>query len=330
MYEQDWLDQNALPLLNNLTDAEAFLGNMAAAAQAEGLPIMYCMALPGHLLQSTAYPNVVTTRVSPDRFDSTRWSPYLYDSRLASAVGLWPWSDAFFSPERDNLILSTLSAGPVGVGDALQTASAANLLSAARPDSVLVRPDTSIVPIDSSFVDEAAGTGRPMIAAASTVDGNVLRAGYVFTYQTGTATTATFAPSVLGFSGPVIIYDVFASTELRQDASTAYSHDVGSGPAYLIIVPVGRSGIGFLGDLGKYVSLGRQRISSVTDDGAVHVGVAFAAAETAVTLSGHAPSIPSVAASVGSTEPPSFDPSTGLFQVVVHPANGAAEIDIAP
>lgn len=330
MYEQDWLDQRALPALSNLTDAEAFLGNMAAAAQAEGLSIMYCMPLPGHLLQSTLYPNVVTSRVSPDRFDSTKWSTYLYDSRLASALGIWPWSDAFFSTERDNLILSTLSAGPVGVGDAPQAASAANLLSAARPDSVLVRPDTSIVPIDSSFVNEAAGTGQPMIAAASTVDGNVLRAAYVFTYKTGTGTTATFAPKVLGFSGPVVIYDVFASTAVRQDASSAYSHDVSSGPAYLIIVPVGTSGIGFLGDLGKYVSLGRQRISSVSDDGAVHVGVAFAAAETAVTLRGHAPSIPNVAASLGSAEAPSFDPSTGLFQVAVHPANGAAEITIAP
>src|SRR5207248_8224591 len=42
MYEQDWLDQNALPAMNNLTDAEAFLGNMASAAQAEGMQVMYC------------------------------------------------------------------------------------------------------------------------------------------------------------------------------------------------------------------------------------------------------------------------------------------------
>src|SRR5207237_565560 len=189
------------------------------------MQVMYCMELPSYVLQSTVYPNLTTTRISPDRFDSTRWSSYLYGSRLASAVGLWPWSDAFFSTERDNFILSLLSAGPVGVGDALQTASAANLRSTARPDSILVRPDTSIAPIDSSFVAEASGSGAPMIAAATTVDGSALRAAYVFAYKTGSGTTATFAPAALGFSGPVVIYDVFAGTAIGQDASIAYAHD---------------------------------------------------------------------------------------------------------
>lgn len=330
MYEQDWLDHNALPALDNLGDAEAFLGNMAAAAQADGMQVMYCMELPGHVLQSTLYPNVTTTRVSADRFDAHLWYSYLYDSRLASAVGLWPWSDAFFSSERENLILSLLSAGPVGIGDPLGAIDVANLQRAARPDSILVRPDTPIVPLDSAYVNDANATGAPLVAAATTVDGSTLRAAYVFAYKSGSGSVATLVPAALGFTGPVLVYDVFAGTAIRQDASASYSHDVGAGPAYLVVVPVGASGIGFIGDAGKYVSLGRERISSVSDDGAVHVSVDFAASESSVTLSGYAAAAPTVTASVGSAATPTFDPSTGLFQVVVQPAGGRAQLTIAP
>ena len=39
--------------------------------------------------------------------------------RLASALGEWSWTDVFMSSETSNLLLSTLSASMVGVGDAL-------------------------------------------------------------------------------------------------------------------------------------------------------------------------------------------------------------------
>src|SRR5262249_54521199 len=45
-YEQDWLNQNALPLTANLSDQEAFLDGMAAAMKAHGLNMQYCMPLP--------------------------------------------------------------------------------------------------------------------------------------------------------------------------------------------------------------------------------------------------------------------------------------------
>jgi hypothetical protein len=216
----------------------------------------------------------------------------------------------------------------VGVGDALHTQSVANLASAARPDSILVRPDTPIVPLDGAMIDEANGTGRPMIAAATTVDGSRVRAAYVFAYQTGSAPTASFAPSALGLSGPVVIHDVFAGTAVRQDASAVYTHNVSGGTAFLVVVPVGPSGIAVVGDLGKYVSLGRARISSLVDDGKVHVGVAFAANETAVTLTGYAAATPKITATSGTADAPSFDAATGRFQVVVHPIAGSAALDI--
>jgi hypothetical protein len=93
----------------NLQDPQAFLGEMSEAMLRKGITIQYCMPLPSDYMASTEYSNVQTTRVSDDRFERAMWDSFLYDSRLASAVGLWPWTDVFFSGELPNLILSTRS-----------------------------------------------------------------------------------------------------------------------------------------------------------------------------------------------------------------------------
>ena len=222
-----------------------------------------------------------------------------------------------------------LSAGPVGVGDALGAIDSANLLRAARPDSILVRPDTPLVPLDASFVNEANQAGGPMVAAATTQNG-ALQAAYVFAYQTGTGPTASFAPGALGFSGPVLVYDVFENSAVHQDAAAVYTHDVSAGPAFVLVVPVDSAGLAFVGDLGKYASLGHQRLASLSDYGSVQVSVAFAGSETSVTLSGYATAAPTITATSGSAEAPTFDAATGRFDVAVHPVGGHAEIEIAP
>src|SRR3981189_1883908 len=88
------------------------------------------MPLPRHYLQSTRYDNVTTIRASHDRFGRDKWDEFLYGSRLAGSLGLRPWSDVFMSDELENLLLSTLSTGPVGVGDRIGTVNRENLLRA--------------------------------------------------------------------------------------------------------------------------------------------------------------------------------------------------------
>src|SRR5262249_61837380 len=76
-------------------------------------------------------------------------SPYLpqgdgragITGRLASALGEWPWTDVFTSSETSNLLLSTLSASIVGVGDALGQFDRTNLLRVVRADGVIVKPE---------------------------------------------------------------------------------------------------------------------------------------------------------------------------------------------
>jgi hypothetical protein len=327
VYEQDWLNQNALPDTTNLTDQDAFLDNMASAMATAGLDIQYCMPLPRHYLQASKYPNVTTTRVSVDRFSPPRYEDFLYVSLLTSSLGAWPWSDTFNSGETSNLLMSTLSAGMVGVGDQVGTASVANLNLAVRPDGVVVKPDVPIVPLDSTFLSEAAGSSAPLVAATYTDFGGGLRASYVYSFAaSGDGGSARFVPSELGFAGQVLVYDFFGGSATLLDAKSAFTQSLGSNGGYDVVVPVGPSNIAFLGDLGKFVTLGKKRIVSESDDGTLTVHVVFAAGESGTSLYGYAPVAPSVSASPGSVGAVTWDATTKIFSVPVSPDSGAATI----
>ena len=159
-YEQDWLDERAWTAFN-LHDPAGFMDEMAHALDQQKITIQYCMPLPRHYLQSTEYGNVTTMRTSHDRFGRNRWDVFLYGARLASALGLRPWADVFMSDELDNLLLATLSAGPVGVGDGIGSVNRENLLHAVRADGVIVRPDVPLAPTDQAFIEAARSESGP-------------------------------------------------------------------------------------------------------------------------------------------------------------------------
>ena len=315
-YEQDWLGAQAQPVYD-LSDPQQFMGNMALAAGQRGMTLQYCMPLPRHVLQTVEYSNLTTMRVSDDRFDRDRWDTFLYTSRLASALGVWPWSDVFMSTERNNLLLADLSAGIVGIGDALGTADANNLRHVMRNDAVLVKPDVPLVPTDESMLAEA-GQGRttPMVAWTYS-DHGPLRALYVFAYGRGdTPQDISFSPAALGMSGPTYVYDYFADSGRLLGANERMTASVSSG-SYYIAAPLGPSGIAFLGDAGEFASLGRKRISDVSDDGVVRASVEFAPGEDNVTLFGYAPAAPSASASGGSIDTVAYDSDTHRFTLVL-------------
>jgi hypothetical protein len=326
-YEQDWLSNQALPAMN-LTDPDAFMNNMASAMSTTGLTMQYCMALPRHFLQSSMYNNLTTIRVSGDRFSSTRWDAFLYASELASALGIWPWSDVFMSSETDNLLLSTLSAGIVGVGDAIGAESVPNLFQTIRADGVLVKPDEPIVPIDATFLQDAQALNQPMVASTYTDFGAGMKALYVFAYARAaqTPSTASFTPASLGLPGSVYVYNYFTGTGTVLPAGGTFSDTVSSG-SYYFVVPIGPSGIGFLGDAGKFVSWGKKRISQVSDSGSVQATITFATGETSLTMYGYAPSQPNVTATDGTVGAVAYNSATGIFSYSVSPGpDGAARV----
>ncbi|HVA92182.1 MAG TPA: hypothetical protein VNL71_20340 [Chloroflexota bacterium] len=315
-YEQDWLGSFAHAALN-LSDPAAFLDQMAAATQARGISLQYCMPLPEDLLQSTRYGNLMTTRVSEDHFKPSHWTSALYDSRLTGALGVWPWTDVFMSSETDNLLLSNLSAGIVGVGDPLGAVNAANLAKVMRGDGMLVKPDVPLVPTDPTYLADAAGIDQPMVAYTYT-DHGTARTLYVFAYRRRTASLATFQPAALGLPGPVYVYNYFSRIGHVLAPGATFRDPVASG-SYYLVVPIGRSGMALLGDLGRFVSMGTARIARYSDSGRIQATITFGAGEGSVVISGYAPRFPVLSAREGRIDAVSYDRLTHIFRARVSP-----------
>ncbi len=316
-YEQDWLGAKAQTSLN-LNDARDFFGNMASAYQSRKINIQYCMPLPAHFMQSVRYDNVTTIRASNDQFLRNKWDEFLFASRFASALGLWPWSDAVRSPETDNLLLSTLSSGPVGVGDRIGEVDVKSLLRAVRADGVIVKPDDSMVPLDESFINDAQGLDKPMVAFTYT-DFEQSRALYVFAYRRGEDSGVSFTPAALGLTGRVYVYNYFTGAGTLADANAPYRDSMQADRAYYIVVPIGPSGIGFLGDAGHFVSLGKKRIVQLKDSGSLQTAVVFAKGETSRMVFGYSPSSPAVVATRGVVSLSEYDENTHIFRLTLTP-----------
>jgi hypothetical protein len=458
-YEQDWLCAQAQPAYN-LTDRDDYLDNMAAATAAYGMTMQYCMPYPRDVLQGSMYSNLTTVRVSNDRFERGKWDEALYASQLTAGIGAWPWVDVFSSSETRNLLLATLTAGPVGVGDAIGALNKDNLMRAARPDGVIVKPDAPITPTDATYIGDAAGQQPAMVAATHT-DHDGLRHAYVYAYaravplptpdtvyqaedatlsgpviatdhsgytgtgfadylnpdgdylqwtvqapadgtytllfryaNAGTAdrplevtvngssvgtqpfpptgswdywldqavvvtlhagantvratatgasgpnidylgvsagvvtppTTqpASFRPASLGISGDAYVYDYFAGTGTVVPAGQTFHTQVDRDGSYYVVAPINRAGIAFLGDAGKFVSVGAKRVTRLSDNGAtVRASVAFAPGETALVMRGYAPHPVRVHALSGQVDGVSYDSATHMFSFRVRPGHAA-------
>ncbi len=301
---------------------------MARAAAQKSMTLQYCMPQARHYLQTSKYNNVTTIPTSPDRFGRSRWDRFLYGSRLAGALGVWPWSDVFMSPELDNLLLATPSAGPVGVGDPLGSVDAGNLLRAVRDDGVIVKPDVPLVPMDQTVLQDAQGLQAAMVAATYT-DFGTMKAAYVFAYPRGVDTTVSFQPFSLGLGGPVYVYNYFADAGQVMDSGSQFSAQIAGAYAYYIVTPIGPSGIGLLGDADQLVPLGKQRIPRVTDVGILDLVVAFAPGESRRTIHGYSPKPVVVTAKKGTVSSGSYDPATQRFRFSVSAGvDGTAVVDI--
>src|SRR5258706_12744774 len=261
-YEQDWLDEFATASYN-INDQNAFMDNMALLGSTFGLSMQYCMATPRHFLQSSKYDNVTTIRVSEDRFTRDKWDQFFYSSRLASALGVYPFSDVFGSDEKIHLLIATLSAGIVGVGDRIGEINGENLLYAARPDGVIVKPDVPAVPTDESILNDAHNAGEPLVSYSYT-DHGPMPALYLFAHPRTDDRTATSTPKLLGLDGKVYIYNWFSGKGHRASGNVPWTQLIHGDPAYVMVVPVGPSGIAFSGDLGKSWRFGPKPVTRLS------------------------------------------------------------------
>jgi hypothetical protein len=331
-FEQDWLSYRAEPEFN-LYDSFTFFDVMAQACQDNGLYMQYCMVQPHHILQGMKYPNLMTVRCSEDDWNTTRWRQVFYDSHYIQYLGIWPWTDVTMTSETRNMLLSTLSAGPVGPGDTAGNVSAVNINKVARPDSVIVKPDAPLAPLDQTYVNDAWDLGGPFVGTTYS-DFGALRPMYVFAFATTASLGVSITPSDLGMYCDACVYNYFAGTGVLVSEGNPYSYDTTAadntnGGTYHIVSPVGPSGLALIGDTDKFVPLGKKRIAQLTDDGTLSATVVFAAGETSVMLLGYSPTSPSVVVSQGSGGLVSYNPTTHLFTASVSPdVTGTAVIHI--
>jgi hypothetical protein len=169
-----------------------------------------------------------------------------------------------------------------------------------------------------------------MVAAAYTDFGS-MKPAYVFAYPRASDETVSFQPEALGFEGPVYVYDYFAASGRKVDSTERFTAQITGTCAYYVVTPIGKSGIGFLGDAGQLVSLGRQRITRIHDDGVLEVSVAFAPGENFRLIHGYSPSAPAVTALKGTASAPVYDSITQRFSVRVSAdADGDAIVQVIP
>ena len=330
-YVQDWLTEvyKQSPRLGTTTWAgDAFTDNMAAGMKARGITLQYCMAPPRFFLQGSRYDNLTTVRVANDRFDRSDWNRALYTMQMVSALGEWPFVDNFRSIESANLTLAVLSAGMVGLGDGMNEVDTAAVARAARTDGVIVKPDTTIVPLDAMYaIDAAPNPAAPMTAAAYT-DHGPLRTAYVFSFpRSNKQTDIRFRPTDLGIPGTCWVYEPATGIGRRVAAGGTFTDvfvDYRQPWATYVVAPVCGGTIALLGDADKIASMGRKRIASAeaTATG-VRATVTFAAGERSVTLHGYADGQPVVTAVDGTVGPVGSDDRTHRFTVAVSPTSGA-------
>jgi len=338
VYEQDWLNEiyiNSPEFSSTTTAGDLFMDNMARATRERGMRMQYCMELPQHYMQGSKYDNLTSVRVAGDRFERGKWELALYTSQLAAALGEWPWVDTFNSSETANLILATLTAGPVVFGDPMDKIDAKNIATCIRPDGVIVKPETAIVPLDQVYLSDVGEKKSPMIAAAYT-DHGPHRTAYVFSFpRSASQKNISLRPMDLGISTDAWVYEPETGKGVLIPAGGTFTagfadENVKKAWSYFIVAPVGSSGIALIGDAGKITSMGRQRVSSV-EESADHftTTLAFANGEGSIMLHGFCRSNPIATAAGGSVEPMEFDPDTHEFRVTVKPAGGTAKISLA-
>ncbi len=331
LFEQDWLYQQAQTDFN-LTDPEKFMDEMANATAANNLVMQYCLALPQHFLQGSQYNNLSSIRVSSDVFEQRKWEGALWTSKYATSLGIWPWVDVFKSRDQNNLLLADLSAGIVGPGDELGSVNEQNLQKVVRADSVIVKPDFPLVPIDQMYLQQANGQTKTAFIASTFTDFGNVEAYYLtaFSRPFNSDESFEFKPSDLGANGNVYVYDVFHQTGLVQPSSQVFTAMSAKNTlSYFVIVPVSKQGVAFLGDQGKFVSLGKKRISELQIGDTVQTKILFSIGESSIMLFGSANHLPVITAALGVAEKPIYNPETQFFTVQVHPGkNLTAQITI--
>lgn len=286
---------------------------MGDAAADLGLTIQYCLPEPRHIVGSTTIPAVTHARLTGDFHPGSVTTSLNWNlapaSLLYSAVGIQPFKDVYWSgaglqpgsrygpdahePNPDmHHIISVLTTGPVGPGDAIGHLNVSLVMTCCRAgDGLILKPDRPATTPDAALWAAAFNSSAPPrggdfpLANVSTTysthgygsPGGPLRWHYVLAIDLTAPFTLTFAD--LGPSWGVaqyVAYNYWAPLGGGMavvDAGHPHVIPTGQGlpsPAadsfpqrYHVLAPVLPSGHVLFGELGKVASASAQRLSGV-------------------------------------------------------------------
>jgi hypothetical protein len=276
-FEHDWLVEcftGCRPLRAVAGRAVEWQRGVHEAAVARGLTLQWCMATPADMVEAARLPAVTSVRTSGDTgylvTPGFLWGWFLLVGAMARALGLVPFKDVFLASSEHGpveALLSSLSGGPVGIGDRLGRADPAVVRPCHRGDGVLVKPDEPVAAFDRCF-----STSWPLGSRARLLAGDAVTrhaAGewrYVVALNPRDDGTVddVVTPGELG--GP-LGWDWRAQHFV--DVSAGWPVQLPpAGWAYLVVPPVLADGrVAVVGDASLHATAGDLRIGEVHDDG---------------------------------------------------------------
>jgi hypothetical protein len=306
VFEHDWLVECFLGVrgLRAAGRAAAWQEGIDAALGARDVHAQWCMATPADFAQTTRLHHITSIRTSSDYGylvgPEVLWAWFLHTNVMARALGLWPYKDVFHSaraaPDREiEALLAALSAGPVGVGDAIGEADPALIRRTCRADGVLVRPDVPLAAIDRAAFDAPVWSGALLVGSAHSQHASG-RWGYVVTVNVAASkerASTRIALDDVGADRPAGDVVMFDWRRQRVDvvaAGDSYDVELNHKDWDLrVLAPVLLDRLAVIGDTRLYATAGDARVADVAvdaDGGGVTVTVL--GAEETVTIAGWA------------------------------------------
>ncbi|HZR13551.1 MAG TPA: hypothetical protein VFC33_09885 [Acidimicrobiia bacterium] len=287
-FEHDWLVEAYLGVrgLREVPGrARAWQEGIDAAAGERGMTLQWCMASPADFCQTATLRNVTSIRTSGDHgyiaWPGMLWAWFLWVNAFARALGLRPYKDVFHADTSDagahsevEALLSALSTGPVGFGDAIGRADPGLVRRTCRADGVLVKPDVPVAALDRSFTRGVLSGRRLLVGETSTRHGDETWR-YVVALNAGAAgepVRERVTLDELGVDGPAVVWDWRARRGAVVGAGGGWDVELGPhGWDYRVVAPVLAGRVAVVGDAELFVPAGDRRIADVTAEGVVTV-----------------------------------------------------------
>lgn len=271
LLQQDYLsDYDGNPvMMAGLHRMSRYLKNQAAALEAKGILMQYCMTLPRNIMQSTENPLVISLQGGSDHHvymaqphprhendDPYDWKQMMFGSALYSAVGLWPSRDniqTVADPDAlQNLLFANLLGGEIQLGHKIGEADFKLIARTYRNgDDLILKPDRPIVPLDICY-----HTG---CAVGDTYSQNgVKRWYYILSFPPSGRPLPTISMADFGRSQEWYVYDfALRAGRVVHDYTPLQLRDFGK-YQYLIAAPLFSNGMTVIGDVSKFVTMSRK------------------------------------------------------------------------